>query len=260
MSLESRGIPHSASQGESHPRQRSVARRPQIEAECRPAALLEVVVAWLVGGLPHVVGSIAVRFAIPLSVALTAVTLVACGGGDAAPVPLAQRFVTAEDAPGTKLDPVEKRQTTVDLDEFIAALSERAVDPDKEEMTTVFQEAGFKGAGVDARFFGETHTFTAPHVFSSFIELESEDGARSALDWLETDSMKPCPMSCAVQISSFDVDDIADERGVHRTATAEDIARFGFKDQQPFDSYWVGFTNGAFGLHRGAARAAGVCV
>lgn len=189
------------------------------------------------------------RFAIPLLVALATVALVACGGDDdesATPVPLAQRFVTAEDAPGSKLDPVETRQTTVEFDEFIAALSERAVDPDEEEMTTVFQEAGFKGAGVDARFFGETHTFTAPHVFSSFIELESEEGATSALDWLETDSRKPCPMSCAVQISTFDVDDIADARGVHRVATAEDIERVGTPDQQPFDSYWVGFTDGAF--------------
>ena len=189
------------------------------------------------------------RFAIPLLVALTAVALVACGGGDdetAAPVPLAQRFLTAEDAPGTKPDPVEARQTTMDFDEFIARLGELAVDPDNEEMTTVFQEAGFKGGGTDARFFGETHMFTAPHVFSSFIELESEDGATSALDWLETDSRKPCPMSCAVQISTFDVDDIADARGVHRIATAEDIERVGTADQQPFDSYWVGFTNGAF--------------
>ena len=188
------------------------------------------------------------RFAIPLLAALTAVALVACGGGDdeaAAPVPLAQRFVTAEDAPGSKPDPVETRQTTVDFDEFIVALSEFAVDPDTEEMTTVFQEAGFKGSGVDTRFYGETHTFTAPHVFSSFIELESEDGATSALDWLETDSRKPCPMSCAVQISDFDVDDIADARGVHRITTAEDIERVGTTDQQPFDSYWVGFTNGA---------------
>ena len=189
------------------------------------------------------------RFAIPLLAALTAVALVACGGGDdeaAAPVPLAQRFVTAEDAPGSKPDPVETRQTTVDFDEFIVALSEFAVDPDTEEMTTVFQEAGFKGSGVDTRFYGETHTFTAPHVFSSFIELESEDGATSALDWLETDSRKPCPMSCAVQISDFDVDDIADARGVHRIATAEDIERVGTTDQQPFDSYWVGFTEGSF--------------
>ena len=189
------------------------------------------------------------RFAIPLLVALSTVALVACGGGDdesAAPAPLAQRFVTTEDAPGWKDDPVEKGQTTEDFDEFIAGLSELAVDPDEEEMTTVFQEAGFKGAGVDTRFFGETHSRTAPHVSSSFIELESEAGATSALDWLETDSRKPCPMSCAVQISTFDVDDLADARGVHRIATAEDIERVGTEDQQPFDSYWVGFTNGAF--------------
>ena len=113
-------------------------------------------------------------------------------------------------------------------------------------MTTVFREAGFKGAGVDTRFFGEAHTRTVPHVFSSFIELESEDGAASALEWLETDSRKPCPMTCAVQISTFDVDDIKDARGVHRIATAEDIERVGTEDQQPFDSYWVGFTNAAF--------------
>jgi len=190
-----------------------------------------------------------VRFAIPLLAALAMITLVACGGDDdetAAPVPPAQRFVTEEDAPGTKPDPVETRQTTVDFDEFIAALSELTIDPDKDEMTTVFQEAGFKGAGVDARFYGETHTRTAPHVISSFIELGSEDGASTALDWLETDSRKPCPMSCAVQVSDFDVDDIADARGVHRIATAEDIEEVGTQDQQPSDSYWVGFTNGAF--------------
>ena len=73
-----------------------------------------------------------------------------------------------------------------------------SIDPDTEEMNTVFQEAGFQGSGVDTRFFGETHTpGSSPHVVSSFVELESEDGATSALDWLETDSTKPCPMSCA---------------------------------------------------------------
>lgn len=189
------------------------------------------------------------RFAITLLAALALITLAACGGGDdeaAPPVPLAQRFVTAEDAPGSKPDPVERRQTTVDFDEFIQGLSERAVDPDKEEMNTVFREAGFKGAGADARFFGEMHEGTLPHVFSTFIELESEDGATSALDWLETDGMKPCPMSCAVQISEFDVDDIPDARGLHRSATAEDIEKVGTEDQRPFDGYWVGFTKGPF--------------
>jgi hypothetical protein len=189
------------------------------------------------------------RFAIPLLAALAMIALVACGGDDdetAAPVPPAQRFVTEEDAPGSKPDPDETRQTVADFDAFIAALSELAVDPDKEEATTVFEEAGFKGAGVDTRFYGETHTGHAPHVVSSFIELGSEDGATSVLDWLETDTKKPCPMSCATQISDFDVDDIEDARGVHRIATAEDIEEVGTEDEQPSDSYWVGFTDGAF--------------
>jgi hypothetical protein len=162
-------------------------------------------------------------------------------------VPLAQRFVTAEDAPGSKPDPVETRQTTEDFDGFISALMDLAINPDREEVTEVFQEAGFKSAGVDTRFFGETHTpGTSPHVISSFTELESEDGAASALDWLETDTLKPCPMSCAVQRSSFDVDGIPTARGVHRMATAEDIERVGNKEERPSDGYWIGFTDGAF--------------
>lgn len=185
------------------------------------------------------------RFAIRLLVPLTAVALVACSGGDeTAPPPLAQRFLTAADAPGTKPDPVETRETTVDFDEFIAVLGPALIDPDEEEMTTVFQEAGFERAGRDARFFGATHTPDGRHVFSSFIELDSEDGATSALDWLEADSMKPCPRSCATRIGSFDVDGIPDARGVHRIATAEDVEAAGFEGERPSESYWVGFTVG----------------
>jgi hypothetical protein len=176
------------------------------------------------------------------------VTLVACGGDDdeSAPVGTAQRFVTAEEAPGSKPDPDETRQTVVDFDAFIAALRDVVIDPGDDEMTTVFQDSAFKGAGLDTRFYGETHTpGTSPHVASSFIELESEDAATAALDWLEADTKKPCPRSCAVQISEFDVDDIEDARGVRRLATAEDIERVGTEDQVPSDEYWVGFTDGA---------------
>lgn len=188
------------------------------------------------------------RFAKPLLVTAMVITPVACGGGDdAAPLPVEQRFITANEAPGTQPDPVEKRETTVEFDEFIAALSEAAVDPDQEEMTMVFREAGFKEAGMDARFFGETHEPGVPHLFSLFVELESEDGARSALDWLEADSMKPCPGSCATRISTFGVKDIAEGRGVHRIATVEDIeAAAGPEDEQPSESYWIGFTLGPF--------------
>jgi hypothetical protein len=188
------------------------------------------------------------RLAVSLLVAVTAVTLAACGGSDdetAAPVPLAQRFLTAEDAPGSRADPVETRQTTTDFDTFISTLTGASIEPDTEETTKLFKDAGFKSAGMDARFFGQTHSpETSVHVFSSFIEVGSEDGATSALDWLETDEMKPCPMSCAVQRSSFEVDDIPDARGVHRVATAADIERVGTSDEQPQDDYWIGFTNG----------------
>jgi hypothetical protein len=186
------------------------------------------------------------RFTIRLCLLLMAVALFACSGGDeAAAPPVAQRFATAADAPGTKPDPVEKRQTTADFDEFIPALTDAVIDPNREEMTTVFQEAGFKRAGVDARFYGETHSFTVPHLFSSFIELDSEDGARSALDWLEADSKKPCPHSCSTRVSSFEVVGIPDARGTHRIATAEDIEAAGNEDEHPSESYWVGFTVGS---------------
>ena len=196
------------------------------------------------------------RFVLPLLAALVVIVPVACGGGDdtasstttteQAALTLSQRLVTAADAPGSKPDPVEQGGTTVKFDEFIQALEELAIDPDTTEMTTVFKEAGFEGAGSGTRFFGATHTRTAPHVSSSVVQLESEEGATSALDWLETDTMKPCRMSCAVQRSTFDVDDIPGARGVHRSATADDIARVGTPDERPFDSYWVGFTDGSF--------------
>ena len=183
------------------------------------------------------------RLAIRLLAPLTAVVFVACGGDD--PVPVGQRFPTAADAPGTTPDPVEKRETTVDYDEFIVVLKPALIDPDEEEITTVFQEESFEGAGLDVRFFGETHDPHAPHLFSWFIELESEDGARNALDWVEADSKKPCPHSCAARVSTFDVEGIPDARGVHRIATAEDIEAAGTADEDPSESYWVGFTDGS---------------
>ncbi|HET6792740.1 MAG TPA: hypothetical protein VFI35_14330 [Actinomycetota bacterium] len=182
------------------------------------------------------------RFAIRLLVPLTAVAVVACG---AEPVPVAERFPTAAEAPGTKPDPDEKRQTTDDFDEFLVALIPALIDPDREEMTTVFPEADFTRAGVDFRFYGERHSHDAPHLISWFIELDSEDGANSALDWLEADAMKPCPGSCATRVSSFDVESIGDARGVHRIATAEGIEAAGTEEEVPNDSYWVGFTIGS---------------
>ena len=187
------------------------------------------------------------RLAFPLLAALVAFGLVGCGDKKvaSAPLPPAQRFVTAEDAPASKPDPVEKRQTTGVFDTFVSALSDSSINADTDERATVFNDAAFVRAGQDARFFGTTHSpETSVHVFSSFIELDSQDAATSALDWLETDQMKPCPESCAVQRRGFDVDDIPDARGVHRVATAADIEKFGAQNEVPQDDYWIGFTIG----------------
>jgi hypothetical protein len=177
---------------------------------------------------------------------LVAFGLVGCGGHKkVVPLPVAQRFVSVADAPGTKPDPVEKRATTRDFDTFIAALGDASVNPNRAEMLKVFHRAGFVSAGEDARFYGKTHSSeTSVHVFSSYIELRSDDAAKSALDWLETDHMKPCPKSCAVRISGFDVHHIPDARGVHRVATADVIARAGNTDERPQDDYWIGFAIG----------------
>jgi hypothetical protein len=174
------------------------------------------------------------------------IALAACGNSHAAqPLTLEQRVVTAEDAPGSKPDPEETRQQTTDFDEFIAALKDRAIDPD-ESMADVFRGAGFKAAIADARFFGDVHSHEARHVFTSVIQLGSEQGARTALDWLHADSLKPCPESCAVQISEFGVDGIPDALGVRRAQTAEDIKNLGRPDDVPFESYEVLFTDGSF--------------
>lgn len=179
--------------------------------------------------------------------ALALVALAACGGGESKePLTLAQRVVAEEDAPGSKPDPVEKRQQTTDFDEFIIGLSDFAVDPNKEEMTEVFRGAGFRGAIADTRFFGEKHSRSAPHISSSAIQLESEEGAASALEWAHADSLKPCPRTCAVKISEFDVRGIPGAQGVRRSASAEDIEAVGREDDVPFDSYQVLFTDGPF--------------
>jgi hypothetical protein len=174
-----------------------------------------------------------------------AIALVACtNSGAAQPLTLDQRVPTADDAPGTKPDPEEVREQTADFDEFIAALKDRVIDPDG--AADVFRAAGFKAAIADARFFGDVHSHEVPHLFTTVIQLASEDGADSAVEWMHADSLKPCPESCAVQISEFQVDGIPDAQGVRRAQTAEDIKNFGHAGDQPFESYEILFADASF--------------
>ena len=185
------------------------------------------------------------RHAIRLGLLVTVLSLVACSGGEPDPPPLAQRFVTAEDAPGSTIDPVEVRETADEVDSFVSLFSQHMVDADRDEMTAVFTDADFQSAGTEVRFIGEEHSPDEPHIFSSFYELGSEDGAASALDLLVTDSQKPCPESCATVVSEFDVSGIPDGSGVRRLTTAEAIEAAGTAEQIPRDSYLVAFTVGS---------------
>ncbi len=183
-------------------------------------------------------------------------TLVGCSGdekaekADSAPKantsPLAERVLTSEDVPGSKPDPVEVRQTPENLDEFVNVFANFSNAPDLEEITNVFKKAGVKGAVLDSRYIGKTHSGKEPHFIVLVVQAQSEEGATRALDFLEKDYKQPCPESCAVKNVNFQVDAIPAARGVHSSATAQDIKRIGTPDEKPFEGYWVGFTDGPY--------------
>jgi hypothetical protein len=185
------------------------------------------------------------RLARTLLVLVTMVTLVACSGGDPAPPSLDERFVTEADWPGSTIDPVETRETADDVDTLVTTLGQHMVDAPPDEMNEVFQDAEFEQGGTEVRFSGEEHSRDVPHVFSSFYELGSEDEAAKILDWLTTDSNKPCPESCATVVSEFGVPAIPDASGVRRLTTADAIEAAGTPNQFPHDSFWIAFTVGS---------------
>jgi hypothetical protein len=189
----------------------------------------------------------------PLLLALAAaaaLSLAACGGNDddAPPLALDQRVPSAQDAPESKPDPVEKRVTVEGTDEFITKLGEGLINPTEADKGA-FEDAGFVRAIVDTRFVPETpgapHTPESPHLVTLAAQFDSADGAQTGLDFLYTDSLRPCPETCATRISEFDVGDIPDSHGVRRYATAETIEAIG-EDGHPYDSYEIQFADGPF--------------
>jgi len=185
------------------------------------------------------------RSATAILVLATTVALGACTGDAPDPPPLADRFVSASDAPGSTIDPVETRETADDVATLVSTLGQHLVDAPPDEMTAVFEDADFQQAGTEVRYLGQEHSPDEPHVFSSFYELGSEDGAASALDWLATDHAKPCPESCATVVSDFDVSSIPDAKSVRRYTTQEAIDAAGLPEQIPRDVYWIVFPVGS---------------
>jgi hypothetical protein len=175
--------------------------------------------------------------------------IAACGSNkEEGPLALDQRVPTAQDAPGSKPDPVETQQVATGVREFVEKFGERFVNPQPEDLRE-FRQTGFISAIRSTRFFpdepGAAHERDDRHVFALVLQFKTDDGAQKALEIVHRDSLRPCPKKCSTQIREFDVDGIPDASGVRRFATAEDIKATGDKGP-PYDSYSIEFTDGPF--------------
>jgi len=176
--------------------------------------------------------------------------LAACGGGSdeatsTGALALDQRVVTEEDAPDSKPDPVEKRQTAADEDEFVEKMGDAFINPTEQE-TEDLQNVGFVQAIRDTRYFGDVHSKDAAHTFSLVVQFDSPDSAKEMADFFHTDSLRPCPESCAFSVSEFDVDGIPGATGVRRYASEEAVQAAGTSENIPRDSYAIFFADGDF--------------
>ena len=172
--------------------------------------------------------------------AVVVLAIAACGGDSGSatstgPLALDQRVVTEEDAPGSKPDPVEKRQTAVDEQEFTEKMGDAFINPTKRR-TEHLETVGFVQAIRDTRYFGDTHSRDDAHTFSLVVQLDSPDGAKEMADFFHTDSLRPCPESCAFSVSEFEVDGIPGATGVRRYASEEAVKTAGTSENRPYDS------------------------
>jgi hypothetical protein len=176
---------------------------------------------------------------------VVATGLVACGGNEKAkPLTLEQRLIRESDAPGSREDPVEVRQTAGNPDELIAWQNPVAdIDPGK------LKKAGFVSAIHETRFFPKTpggpHTRDARHVRSLVIQFRSKEGAATGAGLVYTNSLKPCPGECAFQIEEFEPSGVPDARGVRRYITAKRAQETG-SGEAPGDGYTITFADGPF--------------
>jgi hypothetical protein len=119
------------------------------------------------------------------------------------------------------------------------------INPSKQENQDL-QTVGFVQAIRDTRYFGDTHSRDDAHTFSLVVQLDSPDGAKEFADFFHTDSLRPCPESCAFSVSEFAVDGIPGATGVRRVATEDAIKAAGTSEDRPYDSYAIVFADGDF--------------
>src|SRR6187397_1988521 len=174
--------------------------------------------------------------------------LVACGSEEAgAPLTLEQRVVGTAEAPGSEPDPIETQATTTELDEVASALGG---PPIYDEDIRALGQAGFVSLVTDTRFFpsepgGEHIPRTSPHVFTVVYQFESAAGASEAVGIAHRIGLRPCPETCAYEITEFQPTGVPNAKGVQAIATQESIDRIG-DDIQPDARYSVYFADGPF--------------
>jgi hypothetical protein len=182
--------------------------------------------------------------------AVAVLGLAACGGDSGSatstgPLAFDQRVPNESDAPDSKPDPVEQRETASDIEEFANKMGDKFINPTEQENKDL-QTVGFVQAIRDTRYFGDVHSKDDAHLFSLVVQLDSADGAKDMADFFHTDQLRPCPESCATSVSEFDVSGIPGATGVRRLATEDAIKAAGTSEQRPYDSYAIFFSDGVF--------------
>ena len=173
--------------------------------------------------------------------------LAACGSeGARAPLTLEQRVVGAAEAPGSEPDPDETQVTATGLEELESELAGPEV---YDEDLLALGEAGFVSLVIDTRFFpsepGGEHMPGTPHVFTVVSEFETEDGADAGVNVAHAIGLRPCPETCAYEITEFQPAGEPDAKGVQAVASQESIDQIG-DDIQPDARYSVYFADGPF--------------
>lgn len=181
--------------------------------------------------------------------------IAACGGDDAGGdnsatlLTLQQRVAGEAEAPGSEADPVETRRTATGLEELAATMEHQLITATEEDKAAL-GEAGFVSAILDTRFFpsepGAEHVGGEPHIATLVMQFSSEAGATAAVDLLHTDSLEPCPETCAFSVAEFEVDGIPNGMGIQRIATQEALDRVGDTERFPHAEYLILFTDGPF--------------
>ena len=174
-------------------------------------------------------------------------SLVGCGAEQATtPLALEERVVGAAEAPGSEPDPEETPVKATTIEELESELAGPAV---YEEDLLAIEEAGFVAMAVNTRFFpsepGGEHVPGTPHVVTLVYEFESEDGANTAVDVAHTIGLRPCPETCAYEITEFEPAGVPNAKAVQAIATQESIDEIG-DDVQPDARYSIYFADGRF--------------